>query len=457
MSYPMLDSARQNQILGALPLSHYTRMADSLKPVDWVSGQVIYEPGEALDFVYFPTTCTTSLVSHTQEGDSSELAMTGRDGLVGIPVVLGGASMNHRVMVQCAGRAFRMSAEAFQAELLRSRALQQLALSYVQALITQMSQSIVCIGHHAVSERLCYWLLFNGDAMPDEPIKITHETIAHMLGVRRESVTQALGKLQASGLVASGRGKITVLDREGLSEQVCECFSLVTSEKQRLYERALRQCGSNDDPDSELLLPVEPSSGADQSLLQKYQDAYDFAPVGFVSLNRQCQVVQTNLAGAIMLGIQRSSAGHHHFEEFMSAQDQCRFQDFHQSVLSGKCRHHLEVTLSGTEHRAEMVVRIDGTLDESGEECCLVMIDVTEEKKQVAELLARERQQQDLLLKQPAKPWFQDSAGRLIPAHATPIGAAYQGSGQEAEASIDWHRVYSHAAPQVSRASGSAP
>ncbi|WP_233254774.1 helix-turn-helix domain-containing protein [Limnohabitans sp. T6-5] len=435
----MLESARRNRILAALPLSQYTRMVEHLKPVDLVSGQVIYEPGEALDFVYFPITCTTSLVSHTQDGESSELAMTGRDGLVGIPLVLGGASMNHRVMVQRAGCAFRMSAEAFEAELLHSRALQQLSLSYVQTLITQISQSIVCIGHHAVSERLCYWLLFNSDQLLHDPIKITHEMIAHMLGVRRESVTQALGKLQASGLVASGRGKITVLDREGLTQQVCECFSLVTSETQRLHERALRACGTDE---AHTPMADEAQSAPDLSLLQKYQDAYDFAPVGFVSLDRQCQVVQTNLTGAIMLGIQRSNGYHHSFLEFIPTDDQSRFRDFHQAVLSGKCRHHLEITLSGTEHRAEMMVRIDGTLDESGEECSLVMIDVTEERKQLTQLLARERQQQDFVLKQPAMQALKDSGSRQISAPSTPTGNACSASGQPGLDKFDCQAVY---------------
>lgn len=413
MSYPMLESARKNFILAALPLSQYARIAENLKSIDLLTGQVIYEPGETLDYVYFPTTCTTSLVLQTQDGETSELAMTGRDGLVGIPLVLGGASMNHRVMVQRAGRAFRMPADVFEAELLHSKALQQLALSYVQAMITQMSQSILCIGHHAVSERLCYWLLFNGDALPEEPIKITHEMIAHMLGVRRESITQALGKLQTAGLVSSGRGKIAILDRESLTQQVCECFSLVTAEKQRLYERALRMINAESEtPQSEDAL-----STPDARLLQKYQDAYDFAPVGFVSLDAQCQVVHTNLAGAIILGVQRSNRSKHSFLSFISAEDHERFLAFHQSVLSGKCRDHLEVTLSGTGRRADMIVRIDGTLDELGEECALVLIDVTREKKLVTELLEQGHQQhQDYSGKSSDMSWFNDKEDQVHPA-----------------------------------------
>ena len=417
MSYPMVESARQNKLLAGVPLSHYARMSEHLKPVDLAAGQVIYEAGESLEFVYFPTTCTTSLVSHTADGDSSELAMTGRDGMVGVSLVLGSGSMNHRVVVQCAGQAFRMPADVFLLEVTRCRELQQWVLCYVQIVLTQMSQSIVCIGHHSVSERLSYWLLFNRDALDSDQLKVTHETIANMLGVRRESITQALGKLQSAGLVASGRGKINILDRDGLTDCVCECFSLVSSETQRLYERAGRTPEASFESDEIDRQPV----GQDQDLLHKYQDAYDFAPVGFVSLDRQGQVVQTNLAGAIMLDIQRSQRSLSPFAEFIKPADQSLFVGFHQEVLSGKCRRYCEVTLCATDHRSEMVVRIDATLDEMGEECRLVMIDVTEEKKLAAQELAHERQLQELLARQPFMLWFKDQDGRLISANSSLI------------------------------------
>jgi CRP-like cAMP-binding protein len=417
MSYPMVESARQNKLLAGVPLSHYARMSEHLKPVDLTAGQVIYEAGESLEFVYFPTTCTTSLVSHTTDGDSSELAMTGRDGMVGVALVLGSGSMNHRVVVQCAGQAFRMPADAFLMEMTRCRELQQLVLCYVQILITQMSQSIVCIGHHSVSERLSYWLLFNRDALDSDQLKVTHEMIANMLGVRRESVTQALGKLQSAGLVASGRGKINILDRDGLTDCVCECFSLVSSETQRLYERAGRTPEACFESDEACLQPV----GQDHDLLHKYQDAYDFAPVGFVSLDRQGRVVHTNLAGAIMLDIQRSQHKLSPFQAFMKPSDQAAFLTYHQEVFSGRCRRYCEVTLCATDHRSEMVVRIDATLDEMGEECRLVMIDVTEDKKQMAQELARERQQQEWLAKQPFMLWFKDQDGHLISANSSLI------------------------------------
>lgn len=422
MNYPLVDSARQNRILAGIPLSDYARMADHLKPVDWVSGQVVCEPGDALDFVYFPISCTASLVSNTQDGDSSELAMIGRDGMVGVSLALGSMAMNHRVVVQCSGQAYRMPTHVFVEELTRCNALQQLALCYVQVLITQMSQSIVCTGHHSVIERLCYWLLTNQDALASEQLCVTHEMISNMLGVRRESVTQALGKLQAAGCVASGRGKIAILDRDGLASGVCECFSLVSEETRRLFEQATRM--------GERPAVWSPGDGlstpGDGTLLQKYQDAYDFAPVGFVSLDAQGQVVQTNLAGAIMLDIQRSQSHAKPFQDFIALSDQPRFADFLQEVLSGKCRRHCELTLRGTDHRAEITVRIDATLDDEGEECQLVLIDVTQEKREAAQKLERERAQQEMLIRQPYMVWFKDPEGHLISANANLIDNWHQ-------------------------------
>lgn len=415
MSYPMVDGARQNRILAEIPWVHYARIQEHLKPVDLSQGQVFAEAGKPLEFVYFPTSCTVSLVSHTADGDSSELAMIGKEGMVGISLILGNGSVNHRAVVQCSGQAFRMPSDIFQSELAHCRELQQLSLNYVQALITQMAQSIVCVGHHSVSERLSYWLLFNQDALGRDQLMVTHETIANMLGVRRESITQALGKLQSAGLVSSGRGRIHILDRLGLTDCVCECYGVVSTETQRLFGRV----GSAPDV---LALPFEnqtSEAGESPTLLQKYQDAYDFAPVGFVSVNQQGRVVQTNLAGAIMLDIQRSQSTLSPFVDFMAPFDRPLFQEFHREVLSGKCRRHCELMLCATAHRPEMVVRIDATLNETGDECRLVMIDVTDEKKIAAQELAMERQLHELLVKQPLTMWFKDPQGRLISANAS--------------------------------------
>ena len=229
--------ARHNMILAALSESQFAEVQRQLEPVNLSSGQVIYESGGMLQHVYFPTTCTASLVSNTADGDTAELALTGRNGLIGVPLVLGATSMGHSVQIQCAGQAWRMSAERFLRWMRESDQFKQLALSYVQSLMTQMAQSIVCSRHHSVSERLSQWMLWNSDGLDTQELTVTHETIAHMLGVRRESVTQAAGKLQTAGCIRNSRGKITILNREGLLESVCECYDRIKSDANRYTQR----------------------------------------------------------------------------------------------------------------------------------------------------------------------------------------------------------------------------
>lgn len=450
MSYPMVESARQNRILAALPLNHYARMAEQLTPVDLQAGQFIGQPGKTVDHVYFPTTCTASLVSTTQDGDTSELALVGRDGLLGVSLVLGSAAMNHRVMVQSAGRAWRMTAADFQKELQTCQPLHQLALCHVQALITQMAQSIVCSRHHAISERLSFWLLANLDVLPSEQLRVTHENIASMLGVRRESVTQALGKFQADGWVSNSRGKITIHDRDGLASQVCECFDIVKSESQRIFQRLVLPGGStlacavsspwdqgtiSDDVSvpQQALASLPPDAA--QELLRKYQDVYDFAPVGFASLDEQGRVTGTNLAGAILLGLQRSQHQNPVLTGLLDDASREEFEAFQQEVLSGKCRRHCEVTLPAAGHRGEVVLRLDATVDESGEEVRLVMTDITAERQRMAQILVQQHDQQALLDHSPFMLWGQDAQGRVVAANASL--KALMGDAQPGHAGFD--------------------
>ena len=238
MAYPMAQSARQNGILGAMPMLDYAGMADDLEPVDLVFGQVMEEPGTGPGFVYFPVSCTASLVSSTQEGEMSELAICGHEGLVGVAAVLGMPVLNHRVVVMKAGQAFRLSAANFELALARSEALRRLALRYVQALMAQMAQSIVCSRHHSVLQRLSFWLLFSQDRAEHAQLKVTHETIAHMLGVRRESITQAAGQLQSDGSIKTSRGRISIENTTGLASRACECYGLLKAEYARLDQIA---------------------------------------------------------------------------------------------------------------------------------------------------------------------------------------------------------------------------
>ena len=185
MQSSLIDHPKQNRILAALPTEEYARLLDDLEMVTLELGQVLYEPGDCLRHVHFPTTCIVSLVFTTESGASAELAITGNDGLVGTPLILGGDNTNHRAVVQSAGKAYRLKADIIRWELQQGGCLQQLALRYTQALMTQMAQSIVCNRHHTVDQQLCRWLLLSLDRLPGNQLDMTQELIANMLGVRR--------------------------------------------------------------------------------------------------------------------------------------------------------------------------------------------------------------------------------------------------------------------------------
>jgi len=423
MAYPIAQSARQNDILAALPILDYASIADDLESVDLVSGQVIDEPGAASSAVYFPVSCTASLVSSTQDGEMSELAITGHEGLIGVASVLGMPAMNHRVVVMSAGQACRMSAAAFEAALARSEPFRRLTLRYIQALMGQMAQSIVCSRHHSVLQRLSFWLLFNQDRSANGQLKVTHETIAHMLGVRRESITQAAGLLQSYGWIRTSRGKIAIEDAQGLDSCACECYRLVKAEYARLRQpvpqpmpsgldtsqgtfRALESCGSAQSEAGTTMLPVT----ADR----KYADIYDFAPVGLLSVDLHGRILEANMAGAILLGIQRSQSSRHVFTDFLTDGSRDTFLAFHAEVMSGKCRRHCELSLKATAQRPGMVVRVDATVDEDGLENRMVMFDITEQVQQAQALAAREREQRALLAHLPGVFWIKDELGRFV-------------------------------------------
>jgi CRP-like cAMP-binding protein len=371
------SNPRRNLILGALSEQNFATIFPSLEVVSLHSGQVIYQGGDALHHVYFPTTCTASLLSTTVEGETAELALTGRHGIIGVPLVLGAMSMANSVQIQSSGQACRMSAEHFLHALKVCEQLNQLALSYVQSLMTQMAQSIVCSRHHSVSERLSQWMLLNADGLEASEIAVTHETIAHMLGVRRESVTQAAGKLQAAGSIRNSRGKILIENRERLLQSVCECYARVKLDAAQYARRLAQLSDSASRSKTQYVVAVQASKPdpAQCADLQKYVDAYDFAPVGFATLDMRGHVMQTNLSGAIMLDIQRSQCQHTPFIDFLDEKSKMPFLTFHEEVLRGQCRRFCVVDLKPTAHRSAMTLRIDATSDESGEENRMVMID----------------------------------------------------------------------------------
>ncbi len=228
--------ALQNDLLAALPPDELDRWLPQLDAVDLSLGQVLYESGASLDHVYFPTTAIVSLLYVMENGASAEIAVVGREGIVGIALFMGGESTPSRAVVQSAGRGLRLSARAIKEEFKRAPIL-HLLLRYTQALITQMAQTAVCNRHHTVDQQLCRWLLLSLDRLHGSEIRMTQELIANMLGVRREGVTEAALKLQKAGLVRYSRGLIEVLDRHGLEERSCECYEVVKREYARLLPR----------------------------------------------------------------------------------------------------------------------------------------------------------------------------------------------------------------------------
>jgi len=231
---PSPHTPKQNHLLAALPADDYARLAPDLELIPMPLGWAVYESGGHLSYVYFPTTSIVSLLYVMESGASAEIAITGNEGLVGISLFMGGESTPSRAVVQSAGNGYRLRASVLKKEFALGGNLQHLALRYTQALITQMAQTAVCNRHHAVDQQLCRWLLLSLDRLESNELVMTQELIANMLGVRREGVTEAAGKLQADGLIHYSRGHIKVLDRAKLEKRVCECYAVVKKEFDRL-------------------------------------------------------------------------------------------------------------------------------------------------------------------------------------------------------------------------------
>ena len=236
---PNVPPPTANRLLAALPEAEYQRLAPHLEPFALPLGLALYESGTQLTHAYFQTDGIVSLLYVTENGSSAEIAVTGREGVVGISLFMGGGHTSSRAVVQCAGHAYRLHADYMTQEFERGGYLQNLLLRFTQALITQMAQTAVCNRHHSVDQQLCRWLLLSLDRLPDNEINMTQELIANMLGVRREGVTAAAGHLRRAGLVSYRRGLITVLDRPALEKRVCECYAVVKRETDRLMTRQM--------------------------------------------------------------------------------------------------------------------------------------------------------------------------------------------------------------------------
>lgn len=393
-------------------------MESDLEFVSLVPGQILHEAHAQREFAYFPTTAILALILTTRNGASSGVAMTGRDGVVGIPLVLGDDSMAHMVAVQCAGGAYRMHAAVLRWELEQHGTMQIQCLRYTQALLAQMAQSIVCNRHHSIAQQLCRWLLLSVDQLPENRLDVTHELIGRMLGVRREGITEAAGHLQAAGLIQYHRGHVTITDRIGLEARACECYAVVRSETERLFalahdarpafrerpnpaslrkraEARLKQLQTNlsarthweterlmhelevhqielEMQLSELNIAYDEADG----LRREYADVYDFAPIAYLTLNTAGVITSINLAGAILLGIKHSEMGRHRLVALIQHDSLGVFEHFQKKVLNGKNKAKCEITLQASLQRSEVVVRIEGVTNESASESRLVIMEL---------------------------------------------------------------------------------
>lgn len=228
------DEVVQNHLLAGIREDELARLLPNLELVSLTLGHVLYESGERMDYVYFPTTAIISLLYIMENGSTAEIGVVGKDGMVGIAIFMGGDTTPNRAVVQSAGKALKMPAARMKDEFTRGGRFHNLCLRYTQALITQISQTAVCNRLHSVDQQLCRWLLLSHDRLPTDRLIMTQDLIANMLGVRREGITHAAKRLQTAGYISYVRGDMTILDRKGLESGVCECYQVVRAEYDRL-------------------------------------------------------------------------------------------------------------------------------------------------------------------------------------------------------------------------------
>ncbi len=238
---PTSESPADNHLLAALPPDDYGRIKPHLESVSLTLGEVLYESGDRMTHVFFPTTAIISLLYIMENGNTAEIGIAGNNGLIGVALFMGGNTTSNRAVVQSAGRAFRMKPEALREEFKRGGVFQDILLRYTQSLMTQISQTAVCNRLHTVEQQLCRWLLINHDQLPADTLVMTHDLVANMLGVRREGVTLAAGHLQDLGYIKYSRGTVNILDRAGLDAVCCECYQVVADEYDRLLGAYIRK------------------------------------------------------------------------------------------------------------------------------------------------------------------------------------------------------------------------
>lgn len=225
---------QQNALLGALPAADLERLIPDLELVPLLLGQVLYDTGQTMSHAYFPLDCIVSILYVMENGDSAEIAIIGNEGIVGVPLFMGGESTQSRAIVQNAGHAYRLKAQTLKYEFSSAGSLQRLLLLFASALMTQMVQTAACNRHHSVDQQLCRWMLLSLDRLPSNQISMTQKLIGNMLGLSGDDVTVAAGVLQKAKLIHYDQGQITVLDRSGVEKRSCECYGVVKTESDRL-------------------------------------------------------------------------------------------------------------------------------------------------------------------------------------------------------------------------------
>ena len=233
------NNALGNHLLAKLPADDFVRVQSNLKSISFKLGDVLYESGDKMGYAFFPTTAIISMLYVMENGRTAEIGVVGNDGLMGNALFMGGDTTTSRAICQSAGDAFRMKAKDVKAEFALGGMFQQMVLRYTQALLTQISQTAVCNRLHSVEQQLCRWLLLAHDRIDSDTLIMTHDLISNMLGVRREGVTLAAQKLAKRKLIKNGRGTISIIDRQGLEEAVCECYEVVNNEYNRLLGRGM--------------------------------------------------------------------------------------------------------------------------------------------------------------------------------------------------------------------------
>jgi diguanylate cyclase (GGDEF)-like protein/PAS domain S-box-containing protein len=433
-----LRSPLENLLLAALKPGVYSRLLPELDLVELESGHVLYDAGDAITHVYFPASCIVSLISTAADGAYAQLAMTGNDGLVGVPLLLGQPTMSFRAVVQSAGAAFRLDAEVLLWELDQARDLQRQALHYCEALMNQMARTAVCHRHHTVDQQMSRWLLMCLDRLPGSQIDLTQARIADVLGVRREAVLEAAKHLQATGAIAHHRGHINVLDRGLLHASACACY--VAAEREYPPPRsALSDTFDRHPPrpnpaslrgdaeahlrrkdDTREVEAREPGRLLHEmqvhqielemqkvqlddaylkadALRARYADLYDFAPVAYVSVDPLGFIRQVNLAGAILLGIKRSEIARHRFASALAETSLPAFNGFLQRVLEGHSRERCELELRASAQRGAATILLEAVRDEDGEECRMVLTDITAQKQSTRALMESEARYRQLI------------------------------------------------------------